>query len=497
MKKKLLIILSLVAVMALCAASLIACSGLATEQLDNLHKELQRNHRNDSAESSISFWVEGKVSYLDDSGKEIAANVLWTIEGTTKVTVGTETNAMGQVQIIVPDEVEEPINYTLIGTLVDANGKAYKNKDGEAYKVEIAKTVPAGKGHGTESSPYSVAGVLAEYATLADGNYSTEMVYVTGIIVTTLTDKGNGAYAFDIADNKGDTSTLNAWFCYPGSITINENDKVTIHGYIEKYNGKLEITTNAAHAASTCVVTNCVPGVSTITADTIEGVTINLSKTSGTNGEQFTFTVETAKNIAAVTVNSVAVTAVEGVYTGTIAGNTVVSVSIAPDAASVKFDFQTSITVAGQGEYSADQALAALNAAAGGTETGLVSVTASKVYAGNGSGGAKPNALGMIKFGTGSANGTLTLTFADSVRINKVEIKCHDFNSMSDQYPTTTSSVSVNGVSKANPYNTSATPETLTFEFDASNVITIATSNTAANKGGRLCIYEIVVYYAQ
>lgn len=105
----------------------------------------------------------------------------------------------------------------------------------------------------------------------------------------------------------------------------------------------------------------------------------------------------------------------------------------------------------------------------------VTAVTASKIYCNTGSGGAYPNANGMIKGGTGSANGVITFTL--DIDVTKVEIKCHDFYKKDADHPINSNSVKVNDLTEQlAPYNEEATFGTLTFELAAgSKSITITT----------------------
>ena len=96
----------------------------------------------------------------------------------------------------------------------------------------------------------------------------------------------------------------------------------------------------------------------------------------------------------------------------------------------------------------------------------VTAVTASKIYCNTGSGGAYPNANGMVKGGTGSANGSIEFTL--DVDVTKVEIKCHDFYKKSADYPTNSNYVQVNDcTAQLAPYNEEGTFDTLTFELAA------------------------------
>ena len=108
---------------------------------------------------------------------------------------------------------------------------------------------------------------------------------------------------------------------------------MTIHGYIKNFYGTLEIASNNNDYANFVART---AGTSTITS-TGANATVTLGATSGVNGTTFTFTVEAAQGyvVASVKVNGTAVTAVDGTYTGTIAGNTVVAVETVEEGAPV------------------------------------------------------------------------------------------------------------------------------------------------------------------
>ena len=107
----------------------------------------------------------------------------------------------------------------------------------------------------------------------------------------------------------------------------------------------------------------------------------------------------------------------------------------------------------------------------------VTAVTSSKIYDGNGSGGAYANTAGFLKTGTGSAAGQIVFTL--DAKASKVEIKCHDWYKKSDAYPTNSNNVSVNGsADQLAPYNEEGTFEYITFELaSASKTITIDAKN--------------------
>ena len=124
-------------------------------------------------------------------------------------------------------------------------------------------------------------------------------------------------------------------------------------------------------------------------------------------------------------------------------------------------------------EIAAEDALAKI----GKGNAHVTAVTATKIYDGNGTGGALENTTGLLKTGTGKAAGQIVLTL--DAKASKVEILCHDFYKPSEQYPTNSNKVSVNGSAEQLPaYNADVTFGTLTFELaEASETITINFAN--------------------
>ena len=107
----------------------------------------------------------------------------------------------------------------------------------------------------------------------------------------------------------------------------------------------------------------------------------------------------------------------------------------------------------------------------------VTAVVSSKIYDGNGTGGAYANTAGLLKTGTGSAAGQITFTL--DAKASKVEIKCHDWYKKSEAYPTNSNNVAVNGsADQLAPYNEEGTFEYLTFELaEASKTVTIDAKN--------------------
>lgn len=153
----------------------------------------------------------------------------------------------------------------------------------------------------------------------------------------------------------------------------------------------------------------------------------------------------------------------------------------ATETKAITYDF-TNLEV---GSEITDNALDVFNAAT--TDTQLVSVTTTKVYAGS-NGGAHNGEAGYVKTGTGSAAGQIVLTYAEGVKVTKVDIYCHDWYAKSADYPTNSNYVSVNGSDEVlAPYNETGACEALSFDLTATNVVTMD-----FNK--RVWISKIVVY---
>lgn len=110
-----------------------------------------------------------------------------------------------------------------------------------------------------------------------------------------------------------------------------------------------------------------------------------------------------------------------------------------------------------------------------------------KIYDGNGSGGAWENTAGLLKFGTGSANGVLPLVF--NTNVDAVVINCHDWYTSSDQYPTNSNTVTVNSETPVlAPYNTTGAGEDVVFELAA------GTTDITITSAYRIFAFEISVF---
>lgn len=171
-------------------------------------------------------------------------------------------------------------------------------------------------------------------------------------------------------------------------------------------------------------------------------------------------------------------------------GDTGADTPVAPSAdKSATYNFATSSTNKGT-VLNDTSALTLFKAST--TNTDLVSVAVTKIYDGNGSGGAWNYQSGLIKSGTRDAAGQLVLTFVEGKKVAKVEIKCHAFYAKDSEHSTSSDKISVNGSDAVLvPHTETVTPSVLTFDLTtASNVVTIDIKNRAV-------IFEIIVTFAE
>ena len=146
MKKKLVLILSLVLVLSLAGSMLIACNndkGLTDEQLTKLLGEVQKLHGAKTT-TNENFGLIGLVTNLEADGTEISCEVKWTTNS-DKITIATEKNIANYYSVTIPDreKLEATHSYTVTGTLVNEKGEAYTKEDGSTYSATFNYKVTA------------------------------------------------------------------------------------------------------------------------------------------------------------------------------------------------------------------------------------------------------------------------------------------------------------------------------------------------------------------
>ena len=178
--------------------------------------------------------------------------------------------------------------------------------------------------------------------------------------------------------------------------------------------------------------------------------------------------------ITGVAVGTATITATSTVEGTSVSGNATINVC---NWVSYAYDF-SSLTENGT-SLTADTALTLFNKTYTGNDSSPISSVTdiSSVYSGNGSGGAFSSVKTLLKFGTSSANGSMTLNFATGTNISQVIISAHSWNT------TSATSMAINGISQN--ASVSGTAEELTYTLsDATDTITFASS-------GRVTIHGI------
>ena len=443
--------------------------------------------------------VEGDVELPTAGSRYADTTIEWALSDTTAATL--EGNVL-TVAALPEADVEITLTATIKnGDVTDTKAITIKVCAPAESFIKKALTAGAALEHNTSTTDsYIIIGTVAEITSAYSEQYKN--------VTFTVTDGTNTIIIFRY--NLDDAATIEA------------GDSIAIAAPIKKYNDdieavatfvKLDITSlkDAADAgvagagADGTMIYGTVKEITSAYSEQYNNITITL--TDGTNdlscyrlaggadiavGDYLLVTGTpsaykgTAQMAQGATYNKT------GVYVapetpdqgGEEGGETPV---VKPASSSITFSFATSSTKKGT-ELNAESALALFKSSQS-AESGLASVAVTKIYDGNGSGGAYPSQGGFIKTGTGSVAGQIVLTFGANV--TKVEIKCHDWYTKSEDHPTNSNTVAVNGsATQLAPYAEDGTPAVLTFELgEASNVVTIDISK-------RVFIFEIVVYFA-
>ena len=228
--------------------------------------------------------------------------------------------------------------------------------DTATVKVTVKAAVVIELDHaGTEEDPYSVKDVLAATKNLSKDEYTENMVFVKGIVVS-FDVKGTYLGNIYLVDEVGSTVKFLVFSCnFTDAVkAVAVGDTVVVKGAVKNYNGTIEMTNvkvddTTIHGYPTFVAIVVGDGTIAVDDNSSENATVAVTdnQTTGKNHTTFTFTVTVADGyeLVSVKVDGVVVEAVEGVYTGTIAGATKILVEtkksgeVVPTlAASLKFD---------------------------------------------------------------------------------------------------------------------------------------------------------------
>ncbi len=216
MKKKIALLLAAVMVVATFGMVLAAC-GLSDESIQALYTEMSRYHRNDKVNTEENYTLIGHITTITDDG-EVDAYVRWT-SSSDKVVISSEMNNAGFYTVTIPDRttLTEDINYTITGTLVDADGKEYKDADGNPYSVTLNRVVP------------KYTSELDIVDTLTTGNYKILMRDETNDKIWYAKGEIYGGYYLAITEDKTEAAVFTITVDN-GSYAIQVNGK-----YLEAY----------------------------------------------------------------------------------------------------------------------------------------------------------------------------------------------------------------------------------------------------------------------
>lgn len=182
--------------------------------------------------------------------------------------------------------------------------------------------------YGTQENPLTIAETLelAAKQCPSDKNYTKQVIFAKGKVATQPDYSGKYIKTFTLKDTKSEdtivVSTLNK---KEGVADPDQNDEIVISGYVRNSSGVYQFGTYNKEVYVNLL--SCTKGTSTVTSSGDNCTVAGLPET-GVNGTTFNFTVtpDETYQIDTVTVNGKEVTANDGTYTGTIAGNTLVKV---------------------------------------------------------------------------------------------------------------------------------------------------------------------------
>lgn len=218
-------------------------------------------------------------------------NIKWSVSSSYAnwadyIVVGTTKDDNGQITVGIT-QADDVIEYKLKASVTV--GKATKS-------TEFERKVPAkAAGHaGTEADPYEVANVKEIGAALASGKYyevdgAAKMIWVKGYVVdigdyTKSNARVNNVYIVDEYAADKDKSSEGAQQVYSisyddtvftGQYPLNHGDFIVVKGFIQNYNGTLEITYKGNDSVYCTTLT---PAEDTRTADQKLNAALNGAK---------------------------------------------------------------------------------------------------------------------------------------------------------------------------------------------------------------------------
>lgn len=199
----------------------------------------------------------------------------------------------------------------------------------------------------TANKPYSVEKIVAwtNKLGLSDGGYTDSKYYLRGIVKSfETTDKTTYIKNIYLVDEVGSSKSFLVYSCnFTSEVpSVSVGDTVVVYGAIKNYQGTIEMSNvyingTSIHSYPEFISKEVGNGTISVGSALNATVVIGENQTSGKNGTTFTFTVtpDNGYQISAVKVNGKTVSADEnGVYIGTISGNTIITVSTSKEGSS-------------------------------------------------------------------------------------------------------------------------------------------------------------------
>lgn len=141
MRKRLIVCLSCLLVLILCASVFVACSPKFDEDtLQTVIEQIEWDYMLGVTDTPEDYDLPNRWETIDVNGKDADVYIKWTIQDTNLVKA-IERN--GVTTIDVPATFVE-INYRLRATLVNSKGNEYLNGAGQPYTAIVSRKVPAG-----------------------------------------------------------------------------------------------------------------------------------------------------------------------------------------------------------------------------------------------------------------------------------------------------------------------------------------------------------------
>ena len=326
MKKRLTIVSCLLALVMCLSLILTACAkvNMDDDTLGVLLNTLKTTY--DGKSDSAGYTLPGSLDTTDAKGKPTTVYLSWEISGTTEIFVTKTADENGRFTVQFPATLDKAISYTLKVTLVNEKGKEYVDANKQVYTTTMSMTAaPATSGggnqgggttpggdstggdnqgggttpggdstggqnpgdttqpSGSQSNPYTVAQALQVGNALADGTFTDTAVYVKGIVVAGSTSQGatpykgkSGDWKLHIADAANGTPTFFVFFATPASsITgdVNVGDTVLLYGYIEMFNGIVQMYGGGSSGKAMPQLVSLTPGTGGSTGGNTGGQT--------------------------------------------------------------------------------------------------------------------------------------------------------------------------------------------------------------------------------